>query len=327
MENSGLNEVRYHDTVNFLQGRIGIPPAPFARAEWLDLLARHTARPVIVAIDGDDGLTALPLMHNGSYLTSLANWYNFTWHPVGQDPVRLARLARALRDRTYRVVLAPCDEATASMLHAAFATSGWRVAREFHDYNHILLPAGRSFAQYWAKRPGRLRTTLKRKAAKVDITILNRFDERTWRDYEAIYRQSWKPAEGDPKLLRAFAEQEGRAGRIRLAIAARRGTAIAAQFWTVENGIAYIHKLAHLPDHDHLSAGTVLTAALFEQVIDVDRVSLIDFGTGDDPYKRDWMEQDRARYRLDCIDGRQPRSWPLLAKRAFRRVALVPAES
>ncbi len=55
-----------------------------------------------------------------------------------------------------------------------------------------------------------------------------------------------------------------------------------------------------------LSAGTTLTAALFAHVIDRDRVELVDFGTGDDPYKRDWMEQVRPRYRLACWSPRQP---------------------
>jgi hypothetical protein len=33
------------------------------------------------------------------------------------------------------------------------------------------------------------------------------------------------------------------------------------------------------------------------------------------------MELDRPRYRIDCLDPRQPRAWPALVKRAFGRVA------
>ena len=71
----------------------------------------------------------------------------------------------------------------------------------------------------------------------------------------------------------------------------------------------------------HLSAGTTLSAALFERSIDIDRVELIDFGTGNDRYKADWMEQVRPRYRIDCLDLRQPRAWPALAKRLASRMA------
>jgi CelD/BcsL family acetyltransferase involved in cellulose biosynthesis len=121
-------------------------------------------------------------------------------------------------------------------------------------------------------------------------------------------------------MLRAFAEQEGKAGRLRLGIARHDGRPVAAQFWTVEAGTAWIHKLAHLDAARHLSAGTSLTAALFEHVIDCDRVALVDFGTGDDTYKRDWMEEVRPRCRLDCHDPADPRSWPHIVRAAVQRL-------
>lgn len=90
----------------------------------------------------------------------------------------------------------------------------------------------------------------------------------------------------------------------------------------MENGTAYIHKLAHIEAAKPLSAGTTLSAALFAHAIDDDQVDLIDFGTGTDAYKRDWMEAVRPRYRLLCFDPRQPRAWPALAKLLVRRLAL-----
>ncbi|HAN90266.1 MAG TPA: GNAT family N-acetyltransferase, partial [Erythrobacter sp.] len=118
-----------------------------------------------------------------------------------------------------------------------------------------------------------------------------------------------------------FARAEGAAGRIRLGLAYAAGEPVAAQFWTVEGGTAYIHKLAHIEAAKPLSAGTTLSAALFERVIDTDGVSLVDFGTGADTYKRDWMEANRPRYRLDCLDWRQPRAWPAIARAWVRHLA------
>jgi hypothetical protein len=163
-----------------------------------------------------------------------------------------------------------------------------------------------------------LRTTLKRKAAKVSVEILEQFEPEAWAAYEAIYAASWKPEEGAPQFLRHFAEAEGAAGRLRLGLARANGQVVAAQFWTVEGGTAWIHKLAHLPDATGLSPGTVLTAALVEQAIDRDRVATIDFGTGNDPYKRDWMEVVRPRYRIDALNRANPRAWPHLARRLLR---------
>lgn len=125
-------------------------------------------------------------------------------------------------------------------------------------------------------------------------------------------------------MLRAFAQGEGAAGRLRLGVARADGQAVAAQCWTVENGIAYIHKLAHLESHKHLSAGTTLSAALFAHVIDTDKVTLVDFGTGDQSYKADWMEAVRPRFRIDCLDPAQPRAWAPLVKRRLRALRAGP---
>src|SRR5690606_16979754 len=121
-------------------------------------------------------------------------------------------------------------------------------------------------------------------------------------------------------------EAEGDAGRLRLGIALGKtgefdGQAIAAQMWTVEGDAAFIHKLAHRETAKPISPGSVLSAALFRHVIDNDRVSLIDFGTGDDAYKRDWMERVRPRYRLDMFRPMAPRNWPFFAKSALRTLA------
>jgi hypothetical protein len=267
----------------------------------------------------------------------LRNWYSFTWRqlaPEGPAGDRLLEaIARQLKTRGYRVTLEPVpgEDGSAERLARAFRAAGWRVEVEPCDTNHVLEVGGRSFAEYWESRPGPLRTTLKRKAKKVETQVLTAFDEQAWADYETIYAASWKPAEDQPAMLRAFAEAEGAAGRLRLGVARAGGLAVAAQCWTVENGIAYIHKLAHLESHKQLSAGTTLSAALFAHVIDSDKVALVDFGTGDQSYKADWMEAVRPRFRIDCLDMGQPRAWVPLAKRIMfssrehRAAALAPA--
>lgn len=299
-------------------------PSPFARPEWFALLEARCALPFVILADEDRNKSALVLENRNGHLHSLVNWYSFSWQPsLSNDPIALRRIAKGLRGKGHRVTMAPVpdEDGSAAALEAAFRAAGWHVRREACDHNHVLPVGGRSFADYWASRPGPMRTTLKRKAKKVDISILTQWDADSWQAYEAIYAKSWKPEEGDPALLREFAQQEADARHMRLGIAQHDGIPVAVQFWTVENGIAYIHKLAHLEEYKPLSAGTSLSAALFEHVIDTDGVSLIDFGTGNDAYKRDWMELDRPRYRIDCLDPRQPRAWPALAKRLIRTLA------
>jgi len=319
-----VTAVSYHETVKVLQDLPFAGSGPFARPDWFMRLEKAGYQPfVALARDGDEAI-ALPLTQGRGGLEALTNWYAFTWAPLTTRKAKRAKLlealARALKTRAARIAMAklPDEDGSATALEQAFRRAGWFVSREACDTNHVLEIGGRTFAEYLARRPGPLRTTLKRKARKVEIDIFQHFVIDNWQAYEEVYCESWKPEEGDPPLLRAFAEAEGGAGRLRLGLASHDGQVVAAQFWTVENGTAYIHKLAHLESARPLSAGTSLTAALLEHVIDRDRVTLVDFGTGDDPYKRDWMEQSRPRYRLTCWKPGNPANWPAIGRALAR---------
>ena len=314
-----VSDVRYHDRIKDVQGPLSGGPGPFARPSWCELLEQHGASARYAVATSGSAAVCLPLTDD---LQPLTNWYAFTWQPLATDPPPGSEALQAIAAdlNTARVDFAKLDPATADRLQAAFRAAGWTVLRAETDINHILRPAGRTYAQYLATRPGPLRTTLKRKARKLDVTLSTRFDAAEWRAFEDIYRASWKPAEGDPDLLRAFAQAESEAGHFLFAMARHEGTPVAAQFWTLEGKAAYIHKLAYREDATRLSPGTVLTAALFEYVIDTANVELVDFGTGDDAYKRDWMEEQRPRFTLTCLRARNPRNWPVLARHLVSRV-------
>jgi hypothetical protein len=296
--------------------------APFDRLAWFAGLAEHCGLTPLIAVAREGGdLAALPLQGDGDHLHALSNWYTFRYRPLAShSDALLGALAQDLAGKARRVTLAglPEEDRSASRLETAFRKTGWLVRREACDSNHILPVDGRSYEQYLVSRPGKLRTTLKRKSGKVETRVLDRFDADVWRAYESIYAESWKPEEGSPSFLHAFAEAEGKAGRLRLGIALAEGAPVAAQMWTVEGGTAWIHKLAHREAARPLSPGSVLSAALFRHVIDVDQVDLVDFGTGDDPYKRDWMEIVRPRYKLDMFRPWSLKNWPILGRDLLR---------
>ena len=323
--------VSYHDKADKLQEFDRFASGPFDRSQWFALLCGHVDRPLFAIGSGNRREVALPLMETPQGLESLVNWFSFSWRPLGRndeiaDEV-LEAVARDLRNRSHRITLwpVPDEDHSAARLVRAFRKAGWLVFRETCDENHVLPVDGRDFADYWSYRPGPMRTTLLRKAKKVETEIHTAFVEEAWLAYREVYEASWKPEEERADLLEAFARAEGDAGRVRIGIARAGGVPVAAQFWTVENGTAYIHKLAHVEAAKPLSAGTTLSAAMFEHVIDHDQVALVDFGTGSDAYKRDWMERNRDRYRLTCLDWRQPSAWKPLAKALARRLARPPA--
>lgn len=326
--------VNYHDDLNEVQGnpalasmlRAPAAASPFNRLEWWRNLAENCGLLPLIAVASHGSETAvLALALNGRALGAFENWYNFAFAPIVSDGSSrkdlLDAIAESLASRSGRVSLDKLGADDAADLARALRSAGYLVWIEETGINHRLSVGGRTFSEYLSSRPGQLRSTLKRKRAKLDIVLHDTFSDQVHDIFENIYKLSWKPEEGSPEFLRRYASEEGSAGRLRMAIGYAEGLPVAAQMWTVENGTAYIHKLAHRSDANDLSPGSLLTAALMERVIDHDRVQLVDFGTGNDAYKRNWMEEARTLYRVDAIRPFDPRNWPAIACRSLRQLA------
>lgn len=291
-------------------------PCLHARLSWFRLLHAHCRPPgwlQVLRARNDSAAAWLFLARAGAAAHPYASWYSLRFGVAGDQ--RLAEhLFRAARDFSSILMLAPLLDP--APLLPALRRSGWAAWAEPLTGNWIARTDGLDFAAYWAKRPGKLRSTAQRKtkAAELEISIHDCFDRAAWADYEAVYRASWKPEEGSFPFLRALAEQEGAAGTLRLGVARRRGRPVAAQLWLVENGVATIHKLAYAEEAKALSPGTLLSMAMFRRAIDEDRVREIDYGTGDDSYKRDWMDERRQLWRIVACDPRTPTGLAALAR-------------
>lgn len=285
----------------------------FERLAWFRLIERHTpaeGRLLALRAQAMGAKAWMFLVLNGNQARSYANWYSLRASAIADSGEAMNALPAALRRRKpalARVELYPLE--AADPLPGAFRAAGWLTFTRPASVSWQIDTEGMDFAAYWATRSSRLRNTAKRKAkaAALDIAIHRHFDAAAWADYEHVYQASWKPAEGSPAFLRALAEQEGEAGTLRLGIAKRDGEPIAAQLWLVEDRVATIHKLAYAATARELSPGTVLSVEMFRHALDVDQVRRIDFGTGDDGYKADWME----------------RSEPLMTMRAFNPSTLA----
>jgi hypothetical protein len=249
----------------------------FEKLDRLHRMALRDKAPLLLRAHEGEADAWMPLMQlAGGQYGALANWYNFTWRPIfggSYDEITrmslLRQLAATASDRTRRLTLAPVpnEDGSASQIAAAFKASGWVVEMTECDENHYLKLNGRSFDQYWEIRPGQLKSTVKRKGKKgvVSVRIEREFSNSSWADYERVYARSWKPHEGNPDFLKQLAQQESAAGALRIGLAYIDGQPVAAQFWTVENGVALIHKLAHDERHLEFSPGTLLSAALWSR--------------------------------------------------------------
>ncbi|HET6526446.1 GNAT family N-acetyltransferase [Sphingopyxis sp.] len=305
--------------------------APFDRAEWFDLLAAHgfAGQGRIDARGSAHGTAAwLPLRtETPGHLAGLTNWYSFAIRPLfsgrGDHAAALTTLFHDLRAKAARLSFYPLRDEDRAQIASALRDAGWWVKANPAGDRHWLDLSDLDHDGWWASRPGALRSTVQRKAKKgvVAIELLATFDPGSWAAYEQIYAASWKPEEGHPALLRAFAEMESARGTFRMGIARIEGAPVAAQFWTVEGGTAFIHKLAHVEDSLKASPGTLLSAALFRHVIEVDGVKRVDFGTGNDAYKRDWMNRHEPLWRIEAFNPSRLAAWGPALK-AFARSLL-----
>ena len=128
--------------------------------------------------------------------------------------------------------------------------------------------------------------------------------ERAISDYGRIYSASWKVPEPYPHFVPGLIRTCAEKGWLRLGLLYVDDQPVAAQVWIIVDHSALIYKLAYDDRHASLSPGTVLTTHLMRHAIDVDKVRIVDYLTGDDPYKRDWMSHRRERWGILALNPR-----------------------
>ncbi|MDP2811882.1 MAG: GNAT family N-acetyltransferase [Rhodocyclaceae bacterium] len=300
----------------------------FETLDWFELLSREAlpaGTPLqLLAATADTGATlCLPLMRQGRNIASLSNYYTGIYGPIsggdsnegwrGEALTALCRHLRTACPRPAAIRLYPLDPSGELFrdMRDALTSAGYRVGSHFGFGNWHLPCAGLCFADYFAGRPSALRNTVRRARSRLDkagqwnITIHTAPGaglDQAIADFETIYRRSWKSAESYPGFVRELCRLAARRGWLRLGVLSLDGAAIASQIWLFDNGKASIFKLAYDPDAAHLSPGSVLTAAMMENALDRDAAREIDYLSGDDAYKQDWMSHRRERHGLVAFD-------------------------
>jgi CelD/BcsL family acetyltransferase involved in cellulose biosynthesis len=159
--------------------------------------------------------------------------------------------------------------------------------------------------QYIQSRNSNIRNNLKRYRRSLErigklefIMVTNGSDERIdhfMDHYYIVYHNSWKEKETDAALHRDIAKFARDKGWLRLGLLLLENTPIAVQLWLVCKGTAYILKLAYDENYKKFIPGIILSSEMMKYVIDIDRVGEVDYGIGDEPYKKDWTPKRRER--------------------------------
>jgi CelD/BcsL family acetyltransferase involved in cellulose biosynthesis len=300
---------------------------------WSELLARHalecdeTVRIVSAYRDSGECVGVLPLKTTAPEgpwrlrtVRALANYYCSLFSPIVESKSERAPVLRALLDAARQLQpdaldLNPlADAPDAAEIQAMLEELGWRAERYFRFGNWYLEVAGRSFAEYFAALPSQLRNTVTRKEKKLrqqpgfSIAIAQTPEEAdaALAGYQRIYAASWKNPEPHPHFVPSLVRRLAERGWLRMGLVQLGEEPVAAQIWSCKDRVVSIFKLAYDERFAQWSAGSVLTTHLMRHVLDVDRAAVVDYLTGDDAYKRDWMSHRRERVGVRAL---RTQSW------------------
>ena len=217
---------------------------------------------------------------------------------------------------------------TAATFAGALRGVGMAVKPFFDSGTWYEVTSGLSFADYLAKRPSMLRNTWRRKLARMERAGQSQFSfydstedlERGINDYQEVYANSWKPDENFPLFIPELMRMAARLGALRLGTLHFSGRPAAAQFWIVWRDRACIFKLAHDKSVDDYSLGTILTMHMMERVLTQDKPIEVNFGRGDDPYKKLWLSERRERWGLAAANLRTFRGFGHALRHTVSRI-------
>lgn len=275
-------------------------------------------------LDGDRVMAILSLME----CAGIKTWYSLTHGLTPHYSLLLAEddqeqvlscLAQALEQLPINALLlepVTGDDRKLKALTRLLELAGFKCEHNFRHYNWVHHLQGQSYQEYMAGRPAVLQNTISRKMRKLERE--HGYEIRLFTgeqvpsgmsDYHVVYNASWKQNEiWNAGFQNCFIEAFSRAGWTRLAIMYIKGQPVAAQLWFVCHNKASIFRLAYDKAWRQYSTGSILTSFLMEYVIDTDRVEEIDFLTGNDAYKQDWMSERKEFSLLSCIKNKRSAS-------------------
>ena len=302
----------------------------FNLPEWYDLVARHGLepewRPRLYYSGGAALVGCVPASGRGREIRALCNMYTIE-HSIlarenAQSEVRelVAALAREKPppDGLLLPGLDPAGRDFAGALEGLKDTGF--VAKPYFSWGTWYEPTlGRDFDSYFAALPSVLKNTWRRKLAALEKTTAIEFRtagdvERFIADYDEVHRRSWKVPEPFPEFLPALMRMAAEKDALRFGVLEAGGKAIAAHFWIVWRGRAIIYKLAYDEKSGPFSPGTLLTMHMIRHVLECDRPGEINFGRGDDDYKKLWMSARRERWGIEAANPRTASGLPRAAR-------------
>ncbi len=269
----------------------------------------------------DEVLAILPLISNSSgEWSALQHIYTslYTLLMVEHSQQNIVNyLAKGLSQLPFNsLTLGPvaANDKNINALEQAMESAGLSCNRYAEFFNWFYPLHSQTFAAYMDARSSRVKNTIARKERKLEreqgyeIRLYKGDDvQQAMPDFHSVYKASWKANERFEDVMTGFINSFSKQAWIRLAVLYIKGQPVAAQIWFVAHKKASIFKLAYDEEWKKYSPGSILTKYLMKTVIDADKVDEIDFLTGNDHYKQEWMSERRQRWRIVCTHKQEPK--------------------
>lgn len=266
----------------------------------------HGALVVYCARDKSGLIAALPLIRSDDSLQSIASFYTASTDIIifnnkrSQDAVAEIFNYLSAQERYTSLLLGPLDQ---NSLIEKQINNSHRLKRVMANSVNWYSDELSGFEQYYLSLPSALKNTVKRKQKKlekvhsVSCKMLTAVDDLQlyFAQYVEVYEKSWKGKEASYSFIESVALAAAEQGKLRFGVLKVDEQVVATQLWFIENHTASIFKLAYDPQFRQYSVGSILSMFMSKYVLQQDNVKCIEFGMGDEPYKKDWMSKQRQR--------------------------------
>jgi hypothetical protein len=307
-------------------------PNPESSWGWFRTLAETTLSTgqdaFVAALTTDTGavVSAIPFIAAEPFgFRGLTSPYTTLFLPPFGNVENATALGRSLaitiRD-TIRFDCLDASDASVSAFLSGLADGGLYVGSYQHYANWFeVIP---DFATYWQTRNGGFKNAA-RKSLRLEKQGRLRFEcyegnidwTRATDLYEQVYEKSWKAPEPHSQFVSTLLHSLGPPGLAKVGVITIDSEPAASQIWLVKGPRATIFKVAHDARFDRYSPGTALTHRLLRKLLEEEHVREIDFGRGDDSYKKQWLSDRRMRQGAIAANPRSLRG----ARTAFLEVA------
>lgn len=294
----------------------------FSSVEWFRNLYDNVGsdlgelRLIVLYNKAEEPLAIMPavFLPNQNELRSLANYYSPTYRIlVNEEQIgraeAIGRIFSCLQRSTKvdTVTLFPLADNDDIVAMERAAKKALMLPSKFFETANWTQGIS-SYADYHSTRSSKLKSTLRRKLGRLQKEGSFEFEiitdsaqaDRGLADFNAVYSLSWKPREPYSGFIEGLVKLATTRRSLRLGILRIHGAPVAGQLWLVHGSTAFIYKLAYSEASASYSPGTLLTMRMIEFVVKTDGVTKLDYLTGDDAYKREWMSTRHEMYRIRC---------------------------